>query len=393
MGAVSIVGVASANARNAPPSAYLAHLQTLIQGLNLTGDTVINGAGETLVPGAQPWTPQAVADWVNSGNNWVDWCGWPMYYQASVNGALTTLGDTGWQGFARQAGYAWLDQEVFSVSSGSLVGVQPSGYKLVRGFNVIGSVAGVWLPSGSFTNLGTGNPILVGGGTYPLSAGGHFALVALHAPRSQAPGAGVYVYAAYTTLGMVAGNGILGLFGSNTYPFVPADTIATFLGAVARGETKANGMTIAHAPYSIAVPKAPTGGGSPTPYKQTNQASGITTQNGYYVLTQELSGNMIAAREGITLAALQAANPLSLVLKQSPNELLKVGTRLKAPGGSTKTNTGGSGGPSGSGSTPATPSPTATKVLEYAGIGAAAIGVGAGAIYGYRHIVQGRQGQ
>lgn len=377
MASVSIVGAKSSHAVNAPPSEFLTHLQALIQDLSLGGKAIINGAGEALVPGpTQAWSPDTVADWINAGDVWVDWCGIPMYYNAAVNGAFTTLGVTGFQAFAEKAGYAWLNQETWRVVYGQ-------GYPSARGYAAEGSQAGVWLPTGTFSL--PGGAFGIGGGQFALSSGGYFALMALHAP-----GRGIYVYANYSNA-----NQFLSLAPPVYATFwVPAQVIADFLSAVAAGASEAPGMTIAHAPYSVAVPKAPSGGGGSSPYTQSHQAQGIQAVNGYYVLEEAMSAQTVAAREGITLQALEAANPLQTYMKQHPGATLKVGTRLKVPGSSSGggKSGGGSGGSSGSGGAPQSPGLTTTQVLEAAGVVAGSVGAGAAVYFGVRSLRRGRAG-
>jgi len=374
LASVSIVGSKSAHAINAPPSQYLTHLESLIQGLGLGRDVIINGAGESLVPGpSQAWTPETVADFVNSGGVWIEWCGIPMYYQVSVDGAFSTLGVSGFQAFAQKAGYPWLDQETWQVPSFG------NSFPFSRGYVAQGSQAGVYLPVGTFVQ--PGGVLGIGGGSVDLSSDGYFAMMALHAPRTEAPDAGIFVYAVYINVNEK-------LFPLGTVPFfVPAGTIASFLAAVARGDAKMPGATILHAPYTVTTPRAPTGGGPSSPYQQGSTGPGIAVVNGQWKLLREMSGLQVAAEQGVTFAALARANPDAVYMHGCPSCPLKAGTILHPPraaAGKGRTQTPSQGG----GGTKAPSSPLGS-LPEWAKVGVVAVGgaaVGGAAFLGARAI-------
>lgn len=222
----AIIGYAVPQDRSAPPATNLGDLYNRLAGAALGGrHFVINGFGEawgysTLT--GTVFTPAALAAWILQGHIWIDWCGWPGYYQAEPGGAqVVTLNAAGFQTLAKAIGLPSLDRVSFAVPLGYQ---QPFGvYPFGRGFPLAESLAGTAIQHGT-----------VNGGQ-PLTATGYAALIAL-----TPPGGGLYVYATWT-----GGSG------------VPAATVATFVVNCVAGRGATAG--IARTPW----PGGGSGGGSP----------------------------------------------------------------------------------------------------------------------------------
>lgn len=153
MGDIAIVGLNKPYGHySAPGSDYTAIFSALgggNGGQSLTpGFIVINAAGEAVGYSTQLrklWTPQVVADHVKHGGTWIDYCGWPFFYQAAADGQSQKLGKNGWTGFAANAGYGWLEDLNWN-SSGIVAAVGLNIYGYVRGFPLTQSLDGVAYP-------------------------------------------------------------------------------------------------------------------------------------------------------------------------------------------------------------------------------------------------------
>lgn len=261
MGYVIIDGMGKTTASNPAPVSDLGNLYHAVNG-QYDQDITINGYGQSLGPGTlYAWTPEIVANYVQSGKIFLDWCGWPMYYQVAVNGMKTTLGSGGFQTFASEVGYNWLNDTNFDRTQN----YAPGSYPFNRGYDLTASQHGVYLPHGNFVS--PGGIMGIGGGTYPLNASGFSALFALHPP-----GGGYYVYGTY--VGFDTGSGPAG---------IPYQTYADFLYAVVHNQSSASGMTISHESYTApptsttAAPTSPTSPyptGTPTTTSKTSTTSG-----------------------------------------------------------------------------------------------------------------------
>jgi|GEM_PF-2328636 len=184
----------------------------------------INGAGEALVPAFQPWTPELVAGAVQSGEIWIDYCGWPMYQLVNADGTIDTLGSSGFARFAKALGYPWLEAATFNVGF-NVPGSGSFAYPFVRGWGIKGSQNGVCLPQGSFVT--PGGVLGIGGGSATLQASGFAAMMAL-----TPPGGGYYFYGVYTSAEeQLAGGQVPG------YGKVPPDLYAAFILAVIGGQS------------------------------------------------------------------------------------------------------------------------------------------------------------
>jgi len=202
-----IVGLGAGGAQNPPPVDYLGAIYNALRG-TYSRQIIINGYGEALGHGQYiNWAENnAVATFVNNGGVWVDVCGWPMYYQVSPQGTVATLGAGGFQTFAKNIGFGWLNQVRFTVSLGNLpiFGNFSNTYPFGRGFPLSASLTGLCYNNGTFANYGggiLGSVAALGMNNMPITADGYTALMALHKP-----GAGYYVYAAWTPWWMNASN-------------------------------------------------------------------------------------------------------------------------------------------------------------------------------------------
>jgi len=239
----SIQGFGLPQARNAPPASALGDLYNRLRAANLGGRRfVLNGFGEAWgfsVASGEQFTPTALAAWLQQpGHLWVDWCGWPGYYEAEMaNGQVLTLGAAGWQTFAKALGAPWLGQVTFAVPLGYY---QPLGvYPFSRGFPLQESPAGTAIQHGTFA------------GGQPLTANGYAALMALCPPSGS-----YYVYAAWTGGG--AGSG------------VPAATVAQFITNLVAGRGAAAGIARTPWPAASGGTGGSSGSGGSTPAPGTS---------------------------------------------------------------------------------------------------------------------------
>ncbi len=109
MGAISIIGYGSPQAKESPPLSQWGQLYNLLQ--NATGARIVlNAYGDVcgFAANGNLFTPQTIATFVAQGNIYVDWCGTPMYYQMASDGSLSTVGTAGFTAFADALRYNWL---------------------------------------------------------------------------------------------------------------------------------------------------------------------------------------------------------------------------------------------------------------------------------------------
>jgi len=174
----ALIGLGSPLAQNAAPASTLESLYNAVNGHTGRAYFVLNGYGEALgTSPARAWTPRGadgVAEFVRSGNIWIDYCGWPMYYQNSVGGAQTQLGASGFGSFVGGIGYDWLSSTNFSPPP-----FTTNRFPFLRGYSLAASQNGVrYADTGSLTT--DGGDFTIGGGTFPLAADGYTCLMALH---------------------------------------------------------------------------------------------------------------------------------------------------------------------------------------------------------------------
>jgi len=174
MSAGAIIGLGSGASVNAAPASALEALYNYLANQNLPGYFVINGYGEALGPSpARQWTPEQVAAFVKSGGIWVDYCGWPMYYETPApDGFDTAVGGTGWNEFVSALGVPWLQDLSFLVPTQDQT-IYGGSYPYDRGFPV-GSVRNHadWQAAGIASGFARFLAIHVpGGGWYFYGAG------------------------------------------------------------------------------------------------------------------------------------------------------------------------------------------------------------------------------
>jgi len=245
MAAGAIQGFARPGAVGAPPADTLGALYNQLAAADLGGRYfVINGWGEAwgYAASGEIFTPQALAAWLSEpGHVWIDYCGWPGYYQVQPEGqARLVLGPAGFQTMVKALGFPWLSQATFAIPLGF---VQPFGVlPFPRGFPLLGNVAGTAVQHGTFDS------------GQPLTGNGYAFLVALTPPSGS-----LWVYATWT--------GGLGPGG------VPPDVVARFVVNVAQGRGASVGIVRTPYPSSgsgsgiggSGQPPAGGGSGSPAP--------------------------------------------------------------------------------------------------------------------------------
>ncbi len=245
MGGLAIIGLGKGFDRNpAPVSDYTALYSALggNHGQQSLTDRfmVINAAGEAVGYSDQmgiQYTPETVAGHIKRGGIFIDYCGFPFFYQAEANGTIQTLGQTGWHQFAAFLGYGWLANVSFIPPFSVTVSLSGSPYyKFVRGFPLSQSLVGVCYDNGTFTI--PGGLLGIGGSTGHLTANGWTAMIALHPP-----GGGYYFYAVYTPESEAIRGGLTQVRG------VPISLYAAFIQDVIQGRT---GGYVCR-PYQIAV--------------------------------------------------------------------------------------------------------------------------------------------
>lgn len=246
----AIIGLGSSNSLNPAANAEYEGLYAALNG-QFGPYFVINGYGEALGPSpARPWTltgSGSVSQYIQKGGVFIDFCGWPMYASVSAGGMRSYNYAQGFQTFARAIGYTWLANEVFSPPRTTATTITP--YPFIRGFNLQGSEAGVYLPQG-----------LVYG--RPVNANGAVAMVALHHA-----GIGWYFWAVNLT-SLAASLSDLGAVSS-----IPVSVYANFITAVMKGQgSTANGITIKYAAY-----QGPTQTTSTQPIYPTSPYGGNST--------------------------------------------------------------------------------------------------------------------
>lgn len=259
MGYIIIDGLGSSNVSNPPNAQVLGSLWHYLQPWANAGsrNVVINGYGSALGPGQfVAWTPKTVAEWVNAGNIFIDWCKWPMYYQVNPNGSQTTLSGAGFQQFAGGIGYDWLTNENFYAGA-----IRFNTYPMSHGYQQRGAQNGIFLPTG------TGDYVQ----SYPsssysatLNAAGFAVMMGIHRP-----GIGWYFYSAFS-------------------PFTPPnrvshDVYGAFIAAcvhnqVGQARTVPGGpMTVRYIPYAApTVTVAPTTSGPTSPYHLSTVSTNTT---------------------------------------------------------------------------------------------------------------------
>ena len=154
---VEIIGINSGARYNPLPASAYNSLASALRALSGQRNVKINAYGEAYGPSStQAWSPQTVAAFVlaSPDNVWIDWCGYPGYYQVSASGVATAPQSAGWAALATALGYRWLSESDFAVPANLeavLIGGQKfGGFPLKRGWSLAPSQNGV-LYSGTGT--------------------------------------------------------------------------------------------------------------------------------------------------------------------------------------------------------------------------------------------------
>lgn len=231
-GGGAIIGLNRSEALNPVARSTLETLYNQLHG-QFQPYFVINGYGEAVGPSsARPWTitgSGSVAQFVQSGGVFVTYCGWPLYASVSAGGLRTEHYAAGFQTFARAIGYDWLGKATFNPPD--------SQFHYIRGLNLSGSEAGLYLPYGDVNNR-------------PITSGGATAMFALHHA-----GIGWFFYACDLP-------SIAATLGDLRHPgqvnYVPVDIYAHFIQAVIQGKQRTvDGLAIKHVPYQGPIPQSP----------------------------------------------------------------------------------------------------------------------------------------
>ena len=300
----AVIGLDRPGQQNAAPNATYAALYNLINGQTGKQYFVLNGYGEAL--GTSPsraWTPRGtdgVAEFVRSGGIFIDYCGWPMYYQNAVDGTQTQLGSGGFGSFVQGVGYDWLSQTNFSPPP-----FTTNKFPFLRGYSLAASQNGVrYASDGSFsTPPGVLN---IGGGTFPFAADGYTSMMALHHGSSD----GWYFYGTYGTRAA----------SSEAPSGIPIDLYAAFMLACLAGRATfsagAGTGTIAHAVYQAPSHKVTANQPGPSsPYQQGSGSSGSTS-----------SGSTSSGSGGVTVTTTSGPGPNS-----TSSSSATTGTNFVAP--------------------------------------------------------------
>lgn len=272
----AVIGIGQSGRQNqAADSAYEA-IYDALNGQTGSAYFVVNGYGEALGPSAnRDWSPNqgnnSAAEFVRSGGIFVDYCGWPMFWQVSTSGVQSQNGPAGFQQFVTGINYPWLDQKGFQtpvITTFTAPFYSVTQFPLTRGFNKLGSMDGVYLGSG--TMVVPGGVLTIGGGSLPVATTSWTGLMALHFS-----GIGWYFYGTYTRAGFVGGPNA-----------VPVGLYTAFILACLRGQASFNSAEgsgqITHAAYQAPAhsvstqqpgPSSPYPGGSSSGSTSSGSAS------------------------------------------------------------------------------------------------------------------------
>lgn len=227
---------------------------------------IINGAGEALPYSTQLHTqfqPSVVAQHVNKGGIWIEYCGYPMYYQVGADGSVAEPGPAGWAQFVGDLGpgparFGWLSKLSFVTPFSSMVAGNSSRFVFVRGFPLAQSLDGVCYADVPITISG-GLLGIFGGIRTSTTEAGMTAMVAIRHPTS----GGIYFYGVYTPESTILSSRAGVIQAVDVARGVPVDTYIQFINSVIAGNTAG----LICQPYKTNTQKIPantTGQSSPT---------------------------------------------------------------------------------------------------------------------------------
>lgn len=289
---IAIINLGSRQDRNAATVKDYTALYHALEGAS-SRFMVINGGGEMVGPSQYAaYDPHRVALMIAQHGIWVDYCGFPMFYQGTESGTVTTLGQTGWHEFVEYLGFGWLRNQQFDYPGEYTLKAQ---YPFRRGFPLSQSLVGVCYDANGVFSQPSGF-LGIGGGQFPLTADGFTAMVALHKP-----GGGYYFYGAYRySADAVIASAIDG---------VPINTYAAFIRNVLAG----NVSQYACLPYKLStepvntVSPGPTSpisvGSSHTAHtahtSHTAKTVATTSTSNTHVVEEVIAGTLIAGGLGL----------------------------------------------------------------------------------------------
>ena len=261
----TIIGLNRSTAKNVASSSDLESLYNYLN-TSLGKRFVINGYGEALGPSAtRPWSltgSGSVLEYFQSGGVFIAYCGWPMRYTISPSGYRAGPTDTNFPTFAKGLGYSWLNGATFTAKAGQTTS-HGDYWAFARGFNLSGSLNGLYIPHGAFSET------LV---PWSLNGAGYAAMLGIH--RS---GIGWYFWGTHNS------NLFQTIFQRTAT--VPPDVYGAFIEACVHGQTSASGknysLSITHEAYSV--PSTGTSkntSGSSTPYGSSGSGSGSGSSSG-----------------------------------------------------------------------------------------------------------------
>ena len=240
---ITVIGINSRQRFSPVPNTAIEHLTSLLKGAD--ADIIINGYGQAWGPSStQLWDAGTIAEFVNSDPThvWIDWCGWPGYWQINADGTVVQQGPQGWANLSADLGYKWLAKSNFVVPQNFFQNPFAERYPMVRGWDLTPSQNGVY---------------------YQYAVGGYAQLADLHHGDTM----GHYVYAAAneTNLFNFSFTGTADMWANSQ---AVADFVSRVLAisAARRSGSEPSRVGISHGgSYNVSTPApvAPTGSSSP----------------------------------------------------------------------------------------------------------------------------------
>lgn len=237
---IAIINLGKGVDRNAALVSDYTSLYSRLKG-STTRNVVVNGGGEMVGYSDQlhtPFNPQSAAGFVKRGGVWVDYCGFPFYFQGKSDGTVSTIAQSGWHQFAEYLGYGWLRDVSFfvNISEGFNPFASQKPYQIARGFPLSQSLDGACYCANCTYTI-PGGLFGIGGLNGVVTANGYTGMVALH-PK----GGGYYFYGAWTPEAIL-------LKDNKASQGIPIDTYSTFIRNVLSGNVSGYQCK----PYKLAV--------------------------------------------------------------------------------------------------------------------------------------------